>query len=213
MHVLGIDAAEPRRCAFADQGGSIVSEGRGAGANLQSSGDSPLKGAARSDGDRHRRSPITPSAICLGIAGVDRDNDERTVRAIMRRIGYKSACWSSMTPSSRSSPGRKIRRASSHCRHGSIVRAQLQLRRGAGRRVGTHHRRREGGTGSAARRWPPSCELRTAAGPRPSSPKMSSRTSASKTCRDASHRHDRECPRECRGARTDRPARQRARRQ
>jgi N-acetylglucosamine kinase-like BadF-type ATPase len=33
---------------------------------------------------------ITPAAICLGIAGVDRDDEARTVRAIMRRIGYKS---------------------------------------------------------------------------------------------------------------------------
>jgi len=33
---------------------------------------------------------ITPAAICLGIAGVDREDEARTVRAIMRRIGYKS---------------------------------------------------------------------------------------------------------------------------
>jgi N-acetylglucosamine kinase-like BadF-type ATPase len=37
-------------------------------------------------GDRR----IVPSAICLGIAGVDREDEEQTVRAIMRRIGYKS---------------------------------------------------------------------------------------------------------------------------
>ena len=33
---------------------------------------------------------ITPAAICLGIAGVDREDEMLTVRAVMRRIGYKS---------------------------------------------------------------------------------------------------------------------------
>jgi N-acetylglucosamine kinase-like BadF-type ATPase len=33
---------------------------------------------------------IVPSAICLGIAGVDRPNDAATVRSIMRRIGFNS---------------------------------------------------------------------------------------------------------------------------
>jgi N-acetylglucosamine kinase-like BadF-type ATPase len=33
---------------------------------------------------------IIPSAICLGIAGVDRASDEAVVRSIMRRIGHKA---------------------------------------------------------------------------------------------------------------------------
>src|SRR5262249_28972129 len=33
---------------------------------------------------------ITPAAICLGIAGVDRQDEARTVRAIMRRLGHRS---------------------------------------------------------------------------------------------------------------------------
>jgi N-acetylglucosamine kinase-like BadF-type ATPase len=33
---------------------------------------------------------VLPSAICLGIAGVDRASDEAVVRSIMRRIGYKA---------------------------------------------------------------------------------------------------------------------------
>ena len=92
MHVLGIDAGGTKTvCLLADQSGSIVSEGRGAGANLQSSGELAVEKVLHevmetAIGDR----AITPSAICLGIAGVDRENDERTVRAIMRRIGYKS---------------------------------------------------------------------------------------------------------------------------
>ena len=33
---------------------------------------------------------VTPAAICLGIAGVDRPADADTIRSIMNRIGYKS---------------------------------------------------------------------------------------------------------------------------
>jgi len=33
---------------------------------------------------------VTPAAICLGIAGVDRDDEAATVRAIMRRICHKA---------------------------------------------------------------------------------------------------------------------------
>src|SRR5712691_2741079 len=92
MHVLGIDAGGTKTvCFLADEQGTIVSEGRGAGANLQSSGELAVEKVLHevmetAIGDR----AITPSAICLGIAGVDRENDARIVRAIMRRIGYKS---------------------------------------------------------------------------------------------------------------------------
>src|SRR5438132_14014920 len=92
MHVLGIDAGGTKTmCLLADQRGQIVSEGRGAGANLQSSGELAVEKVLHevmetAIGDR----AITPAAICLGIAGVDREDEARTVRAIMRRIGYKS---------------------------------------------------------------------------------------------------------------------------
>src|SRR5207248_9614696 len=33
---------------------------------------------------------IAPAAVCVGIAGVDRDDEARAVRAIMRRVGYQS---------------------------------------------------------------------------------------------------------------------------
>jgi N-acetylglucosamine kinase-like BadF-type ATPase len=37
-------------------------------------------------GDRH----LIPAAICLGVAGVDRDDEMHTVRAIMRRIAFNA---------------------------------------------------------------------------------------------------------------------------
>jgi N-acetylglucosamine kinase-like BadF-type ATPase len=92
MHVLGIDAGGTKTvCLLADEQGAIVSEGRGAGANLHTAGELAVEKVLHEAmeaaiGDR----AITPAAICLGIAGVDRDDEARTVRAIMRRIGYKS---------------------------------------------------------------------------------------------------------------------------
>jgi len=88
MHVLGIDAGGTKTiCLLADERGQVVSEGRGPGANLQASGELEVEKvlhqameAALSGQDAH------PSAICLGIAGVDRGDDAGVVRAIMRRI-------------------------------------------------------------------------------------------------------------------------------
>ena len=92
MHVLGIDAGGTKTvCLLADEHGVVVSEGRGPGANLHASGELAIEKVLHevmeaAIGDR----ALAPSAICLGIAGVDRQDDARTVRAIMRRIGYKS---------------------------------------------------------------------------------------------------------------------------
>jgi N-acetylglucosamine kinase-like BadF-type ATPase len=92
MHVLGIDAGGTKTvCLLADERGNILSEGRGGGANLHTSGELEVEKVLHevmetAIGDRD----ITPAAVCLGIAGVDRDDEARTVRAIMRRIGYKS---------------------------------------------------------------------------------------------------------------------------
>src|SRR3954447_16149962 len=92
MHVLGIDAGGTKTvCLLADAQGAVVSEGRGAGANLHTAGELAVEKVLHEAmeaaiGDRD----LTPAAVCLGIAGVDRDDEMRTVRAIMRRIGYKS---------------------------------------------------------------------------------------------------------------------------
>jgi N-acetylglucosamine kinase len=88
MHVLGIDAGGTKTvCLLADEGGVVLSEGRAGGANLQASGELELEKVLyqvmeQAIGDR----PWRADAICLGIAGADRDDDVRTVRAIMRRI-------------------------------------------------------------------------------------------------------------------------------
>jgi N-acetylglucosamine kinase-like BadF-type ATPase len=92
MHVIGIDAGGTKTvCLLADEHGTIVSEARGAGANLHAAGELAVEKVLHevmeeAIGDR----PIVPAAICLGIAGVDREDEAQIVRAIMRRIGYKS---------------------------------------------------------------------------------------------------------------------------
>ena len=92
MHVLGIDAGGTKTvCLLADENGRIIAEARGGGANLQSVGEleveKVLHGVMESALANH---DIAPSAICLGIAGVDRPSDSQTIRGIMNRIGYKA---------------------------------------------------------------------------------------------------------------------------
>jgi N-acetylglucosamine kinase-like BadF-type ATPase len=92
IHVLGIDAGGTKTvCLLADVDGAIVSEARGPGANLQAVGELEVEKVLhdimeRALGDRS----VLPAAICLGIAGVDREGDSAVINAIMRRIGYKA---------------------------------------------------------------------------------------------------------------------------
>jgi N-acetylglucosamine kinase-like BadF-type ATPase len=76
---------------LADGEGTILSEGRGPGANLHASGELAVEKVLYDVMEAAMAGQTTtPDAICLGIAGVDRDDEARTVRAIMRRIGQKS---------------------------------------------------------------------------------------------------------------------------
>jgi N-acetylglucosamine kinase-like BadF-type ATPase len=92
MHVLGIDVGGTKTvCLLADEEGTILARAREAGANLQGVGELALEkvlhGVMESAMAGQR---VTPSAICLGIAGVDRAADQDVVRGIMERIGYKA---------------------------------------------------------------------------------------------------------------------------
>jgi N-acetylglucosamine kinase-like BadF-type ATPase len=91
MHVLGIDAGGTKTvCYLADADGRVVGEGRGGGANLQAHGELEVEKVLhgvidQAIGDR----VLVPAAVCLGVAGVDRPEDDRTVRDIMRRLGFR----------------------------------------------------------------------------------------------------------------------------
>jgi len=92
VHVLGIDAGGTKTvCQLADGTGRVLAEARRGGANLQAAGELEVEKVLHEVmeealGDRG----VIPGAICLGIAGVDRPDDARVVRAIMKRIGYKA---------------------------------------------------------------------------------------------------------------------------
>ena len=87
MHVLGIDAGGTKTlCLLADETGRIIAEGLGSGANFHTSGDVELEHALlqvihTAIGDRG----IAPAAVCVGIAGVDRENEARIVRTMIQR--------------------------------------------------------------------------------------------------------------------------------
>jgi len=94
LYVLGIDAGGTKTvCDLANDAGEILAEVRRGGANLQAVGELEVEKVLHevmedAIGDRD----IVPAAICLGIAGVDRPEDARVVRAIMKRIAYKARC-------------------------------------------------------------------------------------------------------------------------
>jgi N-acetylglucosamine kinase-like BadF-type ATPase len=91
MHVLGIDAGGTKTVALlADAGGRVVGEGRAGGANLQTEGELQVEKVLHSVIEQATRShPSRPEAVCLGIAGVDREGDARVIRDIMRRLGFR----------------------------------------------------------------------------------------------------------------------------
>jgi N-acetylglucosamine kinase-like BadF-type ATPase len=92
MHVLGIDAGGTKTvCLLADDGGAIVSEARGPGANLHTSGEAAVDQILRAVvSETLAGRALEPAAICIGMAGVDRDDETRAVRAIMQRIAPRS---------------------------------------------------------------------------------------------------------------------------
>jgi N-acetylglucosamine kinase-like BadF-type ATPase len=92
MHVLGIDAGGTKTvCLLADDEGNVLGEARAGGANLQTAGEleveKVLHHVMEAAAGVH---DVSPAAICLGIAGVDREDDAEAVRGIMRRIGFKA---------------------------------------------------------------------------------------------------------------------------
>jgi len=92
MHVLGIDVGGSKTvCLLADGNGQPVASTRGEGANPQGAGLVALEKVLHAVMDETLAGRnITPAAICLGIAGVDRPEDAIAVRAIMERIGYQA---------------------------------------------------------------------------------------------------------------------------
>jgi N-acetylglucosamine kinase-like BadF-type ATPase len=91
MQVLGIDAGGTKTVALlADGNGDVIGEGRSGGANLQTEGELQVEKILhdvieQAMGGRH----TAPDAVCLGMAGVDRESDGRVIRGIMHRLGFR----------------------------------------------------------------------------------------------------------------------------
>jgi N-acetylglucosamine kinase-like BadF-type ATPase len=92
MHVLGIDAGGTKTVALlADGEGRILGEGRAGAANLQTEGELEVEKILhtvieRATDGRH----LQPAAVCLGMAGVDRQDDAVIIRDVMRRLGFRN---------------------------------------------------------------------------------------------------------------------------
>ena len=91
MHVLGIDAGGTKTVALlADADGRIVGEGRAGGANLQAHGELEVEKVLHHVIDEAIAArPDSPVAMCLGLAGVDREGDSQVIAGIMRRLGFR----------------------------------------------------------------------------------------------------------------------------
>jgi len=75
---------------LADADGRVIGEGRGSGANLHSAGELATEKALFEVihvalGDRD----AMPGVVAVGMAGMDRPDDEAIVRAILRRLGCR----------------------------------------------------------------------------------------------------------------------------
>jgi N-acetylglucosamine kinase-like BadF-type ATPase len=92
MHVLGLDAGGTKTVGYlANAQGLIVGEGRGGGANLHAHGELEVEKVLHAVVEQAiGNQDVTPVAACIGIAGVDRKDDDRTVRGIMRRLGFRA---------------------------------------------------------------------------------------------------------------------------
>jgi N-acetylglucosamine kinase-like BadF-type ATPase len=91
MHVLGIDAGGSKTVALlATAEGRLVAEARAGGANLRTHGELAVEKTLHDVIDHVLEGQdLRPSAVCLGIAGVDRGDDAATLRGVMRRLGFR----------------------------------------------------------------------------------------------------------------------------
>lgn len=89
MYVLGFDVGSSKtQCLLADGDGRILGGARGPGANIQVIGELETEKVLYSV--MHSVTGETPmplAAICIGMVGVDREEDAAVVRSIVQRIG------------------------------------------------------------------------------------------------------------------------------
>jgi N-acetylglucosamine kinase-like BadF-type ATPase len=90
-YVLGLDAGGTKTVALlADETGHVIGEARAGGANLLTHGELEVEKVLHDVMDR-AAGGRTVAAVCLGMAGVDRAQDETVLRGILRRLGHRDA--------------------------------------------------------------------------------------------------------------------------
>jgi N-acetylglucosamine kinase-like BadF-type ATPase len=91
MRVLGIDAGGTKTIGYlADETGRVLAESRAGAANLHAAGEPEVERVLRQVVDEATggRGPEL-AAVCVGMAGAERDTDQQAVVAILRRIGIR----------------------------------------------------------------------------------------------------------------------------
>ncbi len=90
-YVLGLDAGGTKTVGLlAGEDGVVAGEARAGGANLHTHGELEVEKVLHDVMDRAAAGrPI--AAVCLGMAGVDRPQDEALIRGILRRLGHRDA--------------------------------------------------------------------------------------------------------------------------
>lgn len=89
--VIGIDAGGTKtEAVLADGLGEVLARARRGGANLAAHGELAVEKTLHDVIDEVLGDDRRPDVICLGIAGVDRPDDDAVIRGIMRRIGART---------------------------------------------------------------------------------------------------------------------------
>lgn len=90
--VIGIDAGGTKTEAILANGdGTVIARARRGGANLAAHGELAVEKTLHDLIDEVLgEGQVRPDVICLGIAGVDRPEDNAIIRGIMRRIGARA---------------------------------------------------------------------------------------------------------------------------
>jgi N-acetylglucosamine kinase len=87
-HVVGLDVGSSKtQCFLADDKGQVIARAEGPGANIRVFGKFETEAVLRSVIESVAGiDPMPLAAICVGIAGADREEDTTVVRRIVRRI-------------------------------------------------------------------------------------------------------------------------------
>ena len=91
-HVLGIDAGGTKtRALLADETGRVLGSALGGGATLKTHGELEVEKVLHAVAEEaEAQAGARADAVALGIAGADRPDDHAVLRAILKRIGFKS---------------------------------------------------------------------------------------------------------------------------